>query len=143
VSRLYLGFDFGRRRIGIAAGQTVTGSASPIETLAANQGRPEWDRLDTIIGEWDPVALVVGLPVHMDGTEQAETRSARAFAQALAQRYSLPVHEADERLSSREASGLLVQARQRGRRRRSRKGELDRMAATLILERWLAHHAGD
>ncbi len=140
MSGLYLGFDWGRRRLGGAAGPTVTGSASPIETLAADQGRPDWDRLDTIIGEWDPVALIVGLPVHMDGTEQAETRSARAFAQALAQRYGLPVHEADERLSSREATGLLVQARQRGRRRQSRKGEIDRMAATLILERWLAHH---
>jgi putative Holliday junction resolvase len=79
----------------------------------------------------------------MDGREQPETERARAFARALAQRYGLPVHEADERLSSREAQGMIAAARRGGHGRRTRKGDVDRMAASLILERWLADHAAD
>ncbi|MDZ7748063.1 MAG: Holliday junction resolvase RuvX [Halofilum sp. (in: g-proteobacteria)] len=143
MSATYLGFDFGQRRIGMAAGQDVTRSASPLETIRARGGEPDWDALDRALRDWRPVALVVGIPVHMDGTEQRETRQARAFARRLAMRYRLPVHEADERLSSREAEGLLADARRSGGRRRTRKGDVDRMAASLILERWLAEHASD
>lgn len=134
----YLGFDFGERRIGIATGQAITGSASPVATINAHKGEPDWHAIDTAIGEWQPDALVVGVPVLMDGTEQPLTQKARAFARKLAQRYTLPVHEADERLSSRAAEGLLADARAHGGRRRTRKGDVDRIAACLILERWLA-----
>ena len=143
MTGVYLGFDFGARRIGVAAGQPVTRSAGPVETIAAHAGEPDWRAIDRLVRDWAPEALVVGIPVHMDGTEQAETARARAFARRLAERYGLPVHEADERLSSREAEGLIADARRAGRRRRTRKGDVDRMAASLILERWLAEHAAD
>ena len=143
MNGIYLCFDFGGRRIGIAAGQAVTRSANPVTTVAATAGEPDWAEIDRIVRDWQPAALVVGIPVHMDGTEQPGTRRARTFAQRLGARYGVPVHEADERLSSREAEALIAAGRQSGHRRRTRKGDVDRMAATLILERWLADHAGD
>jgi len=143
LNGVYVGFDFGRRRIGIAAGQAITQSASPIDTVPANEGTPDWNRLDRAVATWEPEALVVGIPVHMDGTPQPETDVARTFAQALRQRYGLPVYEADERLSSREAHSAIVSRRQQGQRRRTRKGDVDRMAASIILERWLVEHGTD
>ncbi len=140
MNTTYLGFDFGRRRIGIAAGQAITQSANPVDTIPAHQGIPDWARLDRVVATWHPEALVVGIPVHMDGTVQTETAYARAFAQALRERYGLPVYEADERLSSREAHSAIVSGRQQGQRRRTRKGDIDRMAASIILERWLVEH---
>ena len=143
MSGVYLGFDFGLRRIGLAAGQDVTRSASPLESVPARDGEPDWARIDAAVREWAPRALVVGVPLHMDGKEQPLTRRARDFVGALAARYGLPVHEADERLSSYEAEGMIAAARAEGRRRRTRKGDVDRMAASLILERWLALQADD
>lgn len=133
----YLCFDFGERRIGVAAGQAITGSASPVTTVPAHGGEPDWQAVDATVAEWRPDALVVGIPVLLDGTEQPLTRKARAFARSLAGRYGLDVHEADERLSSAAAEQLVADARARGGRRRTRKGDIDRIAACLILERWL------
>ncbi len=143
MATTYLGFDFGLRRIGVAAGQSVTGSASPIAVVPARDGVPEWGAIDSVVAEWRPGGLVVGVPVLLDGTEQAITRAARGFVRRLRGRYRLPVHEADERLSSAGASDLLADARHSGARRRTRKGDVDRIAATLILERWLAERAHD
>jgi len=139
----YLGFDFGLRRIGVAAGQRVTATASPVETVRADNGDPDWTRLDAIVADWAPVGLVVGIPLLTDGRAQPMTRRARRFAAALGARYALPVHEADERLSSRAARELLADGRAAGARGRTRKGDLDRMAATLILEHWLQADAHD
>ena len=143
MSATYLGFDFGLRRIGIATGQSVTASANPVAVAPARDGHPEWAAIDAAVREWAPDALVVGIPLLMDGGEQAVTHRARRFARQLGARYALPVHEADERLSSAEASQLVSAGRRCGARRRTRKGDIDRIAATLILERWLADHAGD
>lgn len=139
----YLGFDFGLRRIGVAAGQLVTASASPVGVVPARDGEPDWQRLDAIVVEWDPTALVVGVPLLTDGREQPLSRRARRFAAALQHRYELPVHEADERLSSRAARDLIAARRSAGARRRTRRGDVDRMAATLILEHWLQAQAPD
>lgn len=134
----FLGFDFGLRRIGVAAGQSLTASASPAGTVPARDGEPQWERIDALVAEWRPEALVVGIPLHLDGSEQPLTARARAFARALGARYGLAVHEADERLSSYAAEGLIADARRSGGRRRTRRGDVDRIAACLILERWLA-----
>ena len=143
MTQTVLGFDFGLRRIGIATGQTITGSASPVAVATATDGRPDWTIIDTAVREWAPDALVVGVPLLMDGTEQPITHRARRFARQLAGRYGLPVHEADERLSSADASQVLADARQSGGQRRTRKGDVDKIAATLILERWLADRIAD
>lgn len=143
MARTFLGFDFGLRRIGVAAGQSVTGSSSPAGTVPARDGEPEWARIDALVAEWRPDGLVVGVPLHMDGGEQPLTARARAFARALGARYGLAVHEADERLSSRDAEGVIAAARAAGGRRRTRRGDVDRIAACLILERWLAARDDD
>lgn len=139
----FLGFDFGLRRIGIAAGQRITASAGPVAVIPARDGEPDWQQLDSVIAEWQPAALVVGVPLLTDGSEQPLSRHARRFAAMLGSRYDMPVHETDERLSSRAARELIAGGRAAGTHRRTRKGDVDRMAATLILEHWLQAGAPD
>jgi len=130
-----LGFDFGLKRIGVAVGQSVTRSAAPLGTAAVRGGEPDWEAIGRIVAEWRPGALVVGLPYNMDLSEQEMTGHARRFAEGLAERFPLPVHTVDERLSSREAEAQLKERRQQGRRRITR-GDIDGAAACVILESW-------
>ena len=130
-----LGFDFGLKRIGVAVGQTVTRSASPLGVVTVKDGEPDWNALGRLVREWRPGALVVGLPYNMDLSEQEMTHKARHFAQDLAERFPLPVHTVDERLSSHEAEAALKERRQQGRRR-IRREDIDGAAACVILESW-------
>ena len=137
-----LAFDFGHKRIGVAVGEALTGSASPLPTLV-NHAEPDWPALLRLIAEWRPTELVVGLPLDEDGGEQPITALARRFAEQLAQRSGLKVNLADERFSSRAADDALRDARSSGRMtRRVRKGDRDGEAARVILEQWLAERAG-
>ncbi len=131
-----LGFDYGTKRIGVAVGQTLTGSARPLATVSARDGKPDWDAITRLIAEWQPAALVVGLPVHMDGTEHERTARARRFGNQLRGRYNLPVHSVDERLTSYEAEQEL---RAQGKKVQ----DLDPLAAQLILQSWLDTHAAE
>jgi len=131
-----LGFDFGEKRIGIAVGQTLTGSVNPLTTLAAINQKPDWDGIGALIEEWRPALLIVGLPLHMDGSEQELTQRAKRFGNQLKGRYNLPVEWVDERLSSDEAERLL---REQGKKR-SNKADIDKLAAALILQSWLEQH---
>ena len=126
-----LGFDFGTRRIGVAIGQTLTCSARPLATLKAKDGQPAWAELGQLISEWQPIALVVGLPVHMDGTEHERTGLARRFGNRLHSRFNLPVYWVDERLSSEEAE------RQQKQTPSHKKQTLDAISAQIILQTWL------
>lgn len=126
----FLGFDFGVKRIGIAVGQRVTGTASALCTVNARDNAPDWEQIGALITEWRPHALVVGLPMHADGTDSAVTRAARRFAQQLEGRYRLPVHMIDERHSSQAAAELLAEEQ-------DSKTGLDAMAARIILQDWL------
>jgi putative Holliday junction resolvase len=139
---IYLGFDYGSKRIGLAVGDAVTGSARPLPP-AANGRQPDWTALSKALQEWRPAGCVVGLPVTLDGQEQAITSHARSFAEELRRRYGVPVYLCDERLSSRAADDELRQARSDGRMaRRVRNGDRDGVAARLILEQWLGSAAG-
>lgn len=128
-----LGFDYGTRRIGVAVGQRLTGSARPVETVAVHARGPDWGRIAHLVGDWRPERLVVGLPLNMDASPQAMTAAAERFGRQLAGRYRLPVETVDERLSTREAAALLEEA---GRPVR----DLDGVAASLILETWMREH---
>lgn len=132
-----LAFDFGLRRIGVAVGQDVTASASPLGTVANGEGGVDHDRIKTIIAEWHPTALVVGMPTHVDGSPGAMTDAVEAFIAELA-RYGLPVRTVDERYSSIEAEQALKRARQQGSRGRISKQDIDAAAAVFIAERYLA-----
>ncbi len=125
-----LGFDFGPRKIGVAVGQTITGSASPLTTIRSHGERPDWARIEGLIREWQPTAAVVGLPFNMDDTETELAPRARRFARQIEGRFGIEVHLIDERLTSLEAR------RQLGRGATSLE-VVDAMAAKLILETWL------
>lgn len=136
-TRRLLGFDYGTRRIGVAVGQELTRTAEPLTTLHTALGRPDWQAIDRLMAEWRPDAVVVGLPLNMDGTEQEMTEAARRFGNQLRERYNLPVHLIDERLSSIEAERHLHES-DLPKRKRQTKETIDQVAAQLILESWLA-----
>jgi len=131
VSRGYvLAFDFGLRHIGVAVGQPVTGTASPLTTLTARQGRPDWEQVRRLVEEWQPQVLLVGLPLNMDDTESEMSAQARRFATALARRLRRRVLMVDERLTSFAS-------------RQADAAERHGAAAALIAETWLAEpHQG-
>jgi len=131
-------FDFGTRRIGIAAANRLAGSVTPLGTVAAHDGQPEWSRIDALIREWQPEVLVVGLPLNTDGSESAMTTRARDFAAWLAGRSGLAIEEIDERYTSTEAEAVLRDQRRSGTRvRRVRPEDIDSMAARLMAETWI------
>ncbi len=132
-----LAFDYGRRRIGIAVGQSVTCSATPLTTLTCVNQKPDWSSIEALIATWKPDALVVGLPMHMDGGEHEMSKAARRFGNQLHGRYGLPVELVDERLTSIEASSRLSKQNLSKKKRHDKK-TLDTIAAQLILESWFA-----
>lgn len=134
-----LGFDYGSRLIGVALGNRLTGSARPLGVVANSGSGPDWERIDTWIREWQPEALLVGLPLTLDGEEQPASRGARAFASALVKRSSLPLHLVDERRSSIEAARRFAQRRAAGLAKKKHAAEIDALAAEVITETWLAN----
>lgn len=121
--RSFLAFDFGLKRVGVASGNSLTGTAQPLRTVAA-EGDARFLLIGKLIEEWRPDALVVGVPFHPDGAEHENTVRARRFARQLQGRFRLPVHEVDERYTTTEA-------RAAGAR------DADAAAACLILEQFL------
>ena len=121
--RSFLGFDFGTRRIGVASGNTLTRSAQPLRTVAA-EGEARFEAIGRLVAEWQPEALVVGVPFHPDGAAHENTERARRFARQLHGRFKLAVHEVDERYTTTEAGS-------QGAR------DLDAASAAIILEQFL------
>jgi putative holliday junction resolvase len=136
-ARVILAFDFGRRRIGVACGDTISRTASPLGPVPASASGPRWEIIAALLRDWQPDLAVVGLPYNVDGTQSAMTGAARGFAAELATRHALEVIMVDERYSSQEAQARLKSARESGlRRRRVAKSDIDAAAACVILERW-------
>ena len=136
-ARTILAFDFGLRRIGVAVGQDVTGSASPIGVVVNRDSGADHERIAALIAEWHPTTLVVGMPAHADGSPSELQQHVEAFIDALAQ-YGLPVETIDERYTSVEAERVLKDARAAGTRGRISKEMIDSAAAVFIAERYLA-----
>ena len=134
-----IAFDFGLRRIGLAVGQTVTQSASPLGVAANGENGPDYEQIAAHIREWRPAQLVVGMPTHADGSPTELASVIRAFISELS-RFELPVITEDERHSSQEANEALRQARQAGTRGRLDKVDIDAAAAVVIAERYLARN---
>jgi putative Holliday junction resolvase len=131
-----LGFDFGHRRIGVAVGQTLTGTANALAVVSVS-GKPDWQTITGIISEWKPAALVVGLPLAADGGDTDMSEDARRFGRRLEGRYGIPVWFEDERLTSFGAQERFVDARAKGGMRRKDAALKDALAAQIILENWL------
>ncbi|HRN74917.1 Holliday junction resolvase RuvX [Ottowia sp.] len=121
----FLAFDYGLKRTGVAVGNRLTRSATP-QPLIRAEGDARWAQVAARIAEWQPDALVVGVPFHPDGAEHENTRRARRFARQLHGRFGLPVYEVDERYSSTEAHAAGARA-----------AEVDGVAAAVILEQFL------
>lgn len=121
--RSFLAFDFGTKRVGVASGNTVTCTATPLKTIAA-EGDARFAALAVLVDEWKPDALVVGVPRHPDGAPHDNTARAQRFARQLHGRFRLPVHEVDERYSTTEAHA-------RGA------NDIDAASAAIILEQFL------
>lgn len=132
-----LAFDFGLRRIGVAVGQDITASASPVGVVANGESGADHERIRAIIREWHPTRLVVGMPTHADGSPGPMTAAVEAFIDELAQ-YELPISTIDERYSSLEAEQALKNARKLGSRSRISKQDIDATAAVFIAERYLS-----
>lgn len=126
MTELAMAFDFGTKRIGVAVGQKITGTATPVTVVKAKDGKPEWQIIDRLVEEWKPTVFVVGLPINMDGTESDMSKAASRFSRRLHGRYGIRIELIDERLSTFEA------------REFETPDKLDAIAAKLILETWLA-----
>ena len=135
--RTILAFDFGLRRIGVAVGQDVTGSASPLGVVSNRETGVDHEAIDSLLREWRPTLLVVGMPAHADGSPSDLQEPIEAFIAEL-EGYGLPVETIDERHTSTEAERVLKDARRAGTRGRVSKESIDSAAAVFIAERYLA-----
>jgi putative holliday junction resolvase len=138
-----LAFDFGLRRIGIAAGDTLTGTAAPRPAALYTRAGPDWQAIAREVDALKPRRFIVGAPYNVDGTPGALAPAARRFATELEHRFKLPVSMVDERWSSLEAGNALKARRAGGGRRRIQREDVDSAAAAVILERWLAGENGE
>lgn len=129
--RTLIGFDFGKKFIGVAIAQEITGTASALGSVKANDGIPHWENLEKYIKEWEPDLLVVGLPLNMDGSEQQLTLDAKKFGKRLMGRLGLPVEFQDERLTTAAAKENLFS---QGGFKNLKKDNIDAYSAKLILE---------
>jgi putative Holliday junction resolvase len=139
LPKIVIGFDFGMKRIGVAVGQTITQTATPLDTLSAKDGEPDWKIIEKLIQKWKPGTLVVGVPLNMDGSDQRITHHARQFASALRERFQLTVDEMDERLTTKDAKERLFAE---GGFKALKDGQVDSVAAQLILQNWFAEKSG-
>jgi putative Holliday junction resolvase len=130
----FLAFDFGTRRIGVAVGTTRLGQARALATIDAEQTEARFAAIGALLAQWQPQAVVVGLPVHADGTSHALTGRVRRFARQLHGRYAVPVLLVDERHTSELAKLALAQA---GRGGRDHRAQRDAVAAQIILQAYL------
>lgn len=129
--RTLLGFDFGKKYIGVAVGQEITGSASPLGSVKAKDGIPNWQEMTKFFNEWQPDFVVVGLPLNMDGSEQQLTLDAKKFGNRLANQFKITVEFQDERLTTADAKERLFE---RGGYRNLKKDNIDAESARLIIE---------
>ena len=125
-----LAFDFGTRRVGVAVGNTIVRVAHPVATIDASSSDARFRRIAALVDEWQPRRLVVGVPLHADGSEHPLTQRARRFARQLGGRFALPVVEVDERYTTELAASELSAARA-GKRGRAHR---DEVAARMILQ---------
>ena len=139
-SRTVLAFDFGTKSIGVAVGQEITGTASPLAALKARDGIPDWNVIEKLYEEWQPQLVVVGLPLNMDGTEQEVTQRAKKFATRLHGRFKVAVDLCDERLTTTDAKSMVFEL---GGYKKLTKEKIDSVSACVIFTSWVENQYGD
>ncbi len=132
----YLGFDFGSKKIGVAVGQLITATASPLQTIKSINQIPNWEIISQLIKQWQPVGFVVGISKQEDGSDNIITPRMRKFCRQLEGRFGKPAYPQDERLSTFEAKQLLFDELHLSA---TKLWEVqDQLAAQLILQSWLS-----
>ena len=139
-SHRVIAFDYGEKRIGVAVGQSIPGTANPLAGLKAKEGQPNWQEVESILKEWQPDFLLVGLPLNMDASEQLLTKRATKFSNRLNGRFGITVKMMDERLTSVEAREQLFTA---SGYKGLQKNSIDSQAACLILESWFRENVSE
>jgi len=129
-----MAFDYGLRQIGVAIGNRTTSTAQALTTLQASDGIPRWEEIQSLLDEWQPQLIVVGLPLNMDGSNSELSLRSEKFGRRLQGRFGLPVEYMDERLSSFEAKQQLQEEGHKGDYKHT---PADALAAELILRSWL------
>ncbi len=124
--QMFLGFDFGMKRIGVALGNSLTENARPLLTLAARDGIPDWDQIQSLIKTWNISAIIVGMPYTLNNEDQEITHAARKFKNRLKQKFKLATHEVEEQYTTKIA-----------RKQLNPNDDIDSMAASIILQAWL------
>lgn len=127
-----IGFDLGTVYTGVAVGQTITGQANPLGVLKSKHRKPDWESIEKLIDSWQPQALIVGLPTHLDGSDDEMTAAAKKFSRQLQGRFHIKTFLVDERLTTREAYNISIE---NGQHRN--KQQIDSLCAALITESWL------
>lgn len=128
-------FDYGLQNIGVAYGQSITGSANELAPVRARDGIPKWEEIQILIEHWQPDVIVIGLPINMDGTESELSQRARKFGRRINGRFNIEAIYMDERLSTFDAK---QEAKERGHKGNYKQQPIDSIAARLILESWFA-----
>lgn len=136
LKKVFLAFDFGTRNIGVAVGQKITKSATALAPLLAQKGVPRWEEIDNLIKNWQPFALIVGIPHKADGSDLKITKLVKKFIEQLEKRYHLPVYEVEERLTTKAARAEIFA---RGGYKALQKESVDSIAARIILEEWMTY----
>lgn len=134
MSGTLLGFDYGLRKMGVAVGQTVTLTGRPLSPVKMYDGVPDWPQFGKLLAQWQPSALIVGIPVNEEYEDQRMVRAAQKFGRRVRERYRLPVFGIDERLTSFAARQALLE---QGGCRALERNSVDSIAAQFILESWL------
>jgi putative Holliday junction resolvase len=136
-----LGLDYGRRRIGVAVGQTITGTATPVVTLYCHHDSPDWKAIENLIDQWQPQVIVVGTPLTRVNRGHEIQGLIKRLCSRLHDKFALPVHTFNESYTSAEAYRRLKAMRQAGRTKKISKEEIDSLAAAILLESWMASWA--
>ena len=123
--------------MGLAIGQTITQTTSPLAIIKARNGEPSWPELEMFVKQWKPDAFVIGMPFNMDGTENKMTAKAESFINKLSERFDLNCYKMDERLSTREARAIRRTNAEEAGKKFDDRADVDSLAAQLILESWL------
>lgn len=141
MSETLLGFDYGKKRIGVAVGQNLFGTTQGIDTIDNTGANGPWSQIKRHVDTWQPVTFIVGMPVTKDGNETNFIRTIRCFGAELESRFNLPVEYFDETLTSRAAETFINESTSPGKRIIGRNKSLrDRIAAEIILTSYMAEN---
>jgi len=136
--KIYIAFDYGLKKTGVAIGQSITKTASPLTSLSMDNGKPDWSEIDIIFEDFKPSCAVFGMPEERINSNKNLIDNIKAFSSGIKQRYGISIKFVNEHLTSKIAKDQLKEQRQEGiLQRQLKKGQIDSMAASIILQEWM------